>query len=138
MAWHQDDTETCAVEVVDEPASMFRASEVAYAVTESGSIVVNNHARLDLWERYATAVHEIGHLLGLEHNRSARSVMFYMGFGEDAVLDKHDTQALAKLHKLRIKAKQIPIGSARADDDHGFLSSAGSSAEWVPSRRAAP
>lgn len=109
IAWHPDDSDQCAVEVVDRPAVMFKTIEVAYAFRESGVIAVNASAHLKPGDSYATAVHEVGHLLGLRHNRSPKSVMFYIDVREDAILDRHDTEILAKLHTLRTKAKEIPI-----------------------------
>lgn len=121
FSWHPDNTEFCAVEVLDQPERFFDRFDVAYAVPEDGAIMVNEHAGETPSESYATAVHEIGHLFGLEHNRDRRSVMFYRDAGEDAVLDRRDLRVLARIHKLRRHAKETAIRRVGAVDDSGYL-----------------
>jgi len=133
MTWHVDDTRSCAIDVIDRPTTMFQPMVIANALTPDGVIEVNNHADLSAWESYATAVHEIGHLFGLEHNRRARSVMFYLDVAEDAVLDRHDLKVLAKFHKLRTNAKEVHIRFDGLKDEHSLLSTAGSLSEWSAS-----
>jgi hypothetical protein len=90
---------------------MFEPLEISYALNASGSIMVNNAVNLDPWERYTTAIHEIGHLLGLRHNRNPRSVMFYLDVHQDAVLDRRDLRVLARLHKrYERKPNTSPFG----------------------------
>jgi predicted Zn-dependent protease len=58
---------------------------------------------------YLTAVHEIGHMLGLKHNPSARSVMYYLDLDGSEVLDTRDLAALASHHKLRLSSLAEPV-----------------------------
>jgi predicted Zn-dependent protease len=55
-------------------------------------------------EATATWIHEIGHLLGLKHNPSATSIMFFIDVDISSKLDSQDLRAIASLHALR------PIG----------------------------
>jgi predicted Zn-dependent protease len=50
---------------------------------------------------YGTAVHELGHMLGLKHNASCHSVMFYLDVDGSEVLDSKDILDLSTHHKLR-------------------------------------
>jgi len=125
MTWHVDDTRSCAIEVIDRPMAMFEPMVIANALTPDGVIEVNNRADLSVWESYATAVHEIGHLFGLGHNHRARSVMFYLDVAEDAILDRHDLKVLKKFHKLRTNAKEVRIRFDGLKDGHSLLSTAG-------------
>jgi predicted Zn-dependent protease len=63
-------------------------------------------------EIYATAVHEIGHILGLKHNESSRSVMYFLNVNGTAVLDGKDIRELSRRHKLRpevLEKSLLPI-----------------------------
>ena len=48
-------------------------------------------------------------VLGLSHNSSASSIMFYLNVDEPLVLDKADLRALAARHKLRIDRLDQPL-----------------------------
>jgi hypothetical protein len=51
---------------------------------------------------YRISVHEIGHVLGLQHSSNAMSVMYGLDLEGPEWLDPTDLAALAQLHKLRI------------------------------------
>ncbi len=52
-------------------------------------------------EVYGTAVHEFGHMLGLKHNASSQSVMYYLNVNGTEGLDMNDILDLSTRHKLR-------------------------------------
>jgi len=52
-------------------------------------------------EAGATWIHEAGHLLGLKHNPSADSLMYYIEVSAASTLDSADLRALALLHSFR-------------------------------------
>ena len=54
-------------------------------------------------EIYASAVHELGHILGLKHNASSRSVMYFLGLDGTEVLDGEDILELSRHHQLRLE-----------------------------------
>jgi len=52
-------------------------------------------------ELYAAAVHELGHMLGLKHNASSKSIMYFLDVNGTEVLDSQDILDLSTHHKLR-------------------------------------
>jgi hypothetical protein len=52
-------------------------------------------------ELYAIAVHEFGHMLGLKHNASSKSIMYFLDITGTEVLDGKDILDLSTHHKLR-------------------------------------
>jgi hypothetical protein len=66
---------------------------------------------------YGTAVHELGHLLGLQHNASSRSIMYFLNVNGTEVLDRNDILDLSRRHKLRVAT--IPTGFSI---DQAFIS----------------
>jgi hypothetical protein len=62
---------------------------------------------------YVTAVHEIGHVLGLTHNPNPDSVMYYSDLGGREILDDADLTALAAHHRLRLGYGDRPIAVTR-------------------------
>ena len=92
MRWHEDASATCAVQLVDGTPSILNRTIVARSqFTEwdnfQGWIAFNPHAPLTREEMFLTAVHEIGHMFGLKHNPSSRSVMYYLDLEGSEVLD---------------------------------------------------
>jgi hypothetical protein len=59
---------------------------------------------------YATAVHELGHMLGLKHNPNSRSIMYFLDVDGDQCLDREDILELSAHHELRpATISEIPI-----------------------------
>jgi hypothetical protein len=114
MHWHEEDSNSCAVQLVDGTPAILKSSIVARSqFTEwdnfQGWIAFNPKAPLTPIEMYLTAVHEIGHMLGLKHNPSTKSVMYYLDLEGTEVLDQSDIATLASHHKLRTAALMAPI-----------------------------
>lgn len=109
MQWHEEQSNSCAMQLVDGTPAILRNSIVARSqFTEwdnfQGWIAFNPQAPLSALELYFTAVHEIGHIFGLKHNPSARSVMYYLDLDGNEVLDPVDLTSLASRHKLRLSS----------------------------------
>jgi hypothetical protein len=114
MRWHEDSSSSCAVQLVDGTSSILKRSIVARSqFTEwdnfQGWIAFNPQAPLTETELYLTAVHEVGHMLGLRHNPSSHSVMYYLDLDGSEVLDQSDLTALSLRHKLRVSSLAEPI-----------------------------
>jgi len=114
MNWHEDDSNSCAMQLVDGTSAILKTSIVARSqFTEwdnfQGWIAFNPRAPLTNTELYLTAVHEIGHMLGLKHNPSAHSVMYYLDLEGSEVLDETDLAMLAGRHKMRVASLTEPI-----------------------------
>lgn len=106
MRWHEDNTESCSLQLVDGTSQILQRSIVARSQFPDwdnfqGWIAFNPAAPLSNTEMYLTAVHEIGHMLGLKHNPNARSVMYYLDLEGPEYLDEADLALLARHHKLR-------------------------------------
>ena len=106
MEWRIDDSPNCAIHVFSGTHRLFRSAEVARAHVPDrpafrGLIAINPQAELTAHERYLLAVHELGHIFGLRHNASARSVMYFLCLQGPIHLDASDLAALAARHKLR-------------------------------------
>jgi len=119
MSWHEDRTSACALELVDGNPAILQNAVIARAQfvewqNFEGWIAFDPRAPLTKTEMYLTAVHEIGHLLGLRHNPSAYSVMYYIDLEGPEVLDSSDLTALAAHHKLRADLAQPPIPVVRS------------------------
>jgi hypothetical protein len=120
MRWHAESSSRCSLQLFDGQSELFEDSTVAKAhpveVNEfSAWVAFNPKAPLTNQELYLTAVHEIGHLLGLRHNPNIFSVMYYTNGVEATLLDQTDLRALSELHKLRIAgSRTIRCTGARA------------------------
>lgn len=106
MQWHMERDSHCSIQLFDGQPKLFEDSTVAKAHRADRSdsaawIAFNPKAPLTSSELYLTAVHEIGHLLGLSHNPDGLSVMFYTNRPAATLLDETDLRALTRVHKLR-------------------------------------
>jgi hypothetical protein len=109
MNWHKEDSRACAIQVVDGDLGLFRAAEAARAQFPGtpafqGWIAFNPSVSLPANELFLTAVHELGHLLGLPHSANASSVMYFLALDGPVFLDSADLGALAARHRLRAVA----------------------------------
>src|SRR5271165_969246 len=84
----------CTIRIVNGgPDVLMKAVAARSQFTEwdnfRGKIAVSSAAvkEMDSVEMYAVAVHELGHMLGLKHNASSRSIMFYFNVSGTEVLD---------------------------------------------------
>jgi hypothetical protein len=64
-------------------------------------------------EMYGAAVHELGHMLGLNHNASVLSVMYFLNVNGTEVLDSKDILNLSSHHKLCADSGQVARTSLR-------------------------
>lgn len=110
----------CAIRVLYGDDSIVNHAIVARSqITEwagfRGKIAVSLAAARELSddEIYGIAVHELGHLLGLKHNSSSGSVMYFLDVTGDEVLDTRDIVALSRHHRLRpaifLRPLAIPV-----------------------------
>jgi hypothetical protein len=114
MDWYEDASSSCALQLVDGTPEILKNGIVARSqFTEwdnfQGLIAFNPKTDLTDTEMYLTAVHEIGHMLGLKHNPSAQSVMYYLDLQSSGTLDPTDLAALANRHKLRLASLESAV-----------------------------
>jgi hypothetical protein len=108
LEWHEVDTDDCAIQLVDGTPSLFDFCLCMSARAQSpdqplfqGWVAFNPRLKLTTEEMFLDSVHEIGHLLGLQHNSNDSSVMYYFGLEHRVSLDEADLESLAARHALR-------------------------------------
>jgi hypothetical protein len=122
LDWHEDNTDTCSIQVFDGDPDLFRPAVVAARSQLpdrndfQGWIAFNPAQSLSETDMYRISLHEIGHMLGLPHSSNATSVMYFLDLDGLDSLDPTDLSALARRHKLRIAAldKAVAIADAPA------------------------
>lgn len=110
MTWHEENSLNCSIQVVDGSPTLFKNDTIAArsqfvdGAKFHGWIAFNPRCRLSSVEVYLTAIHEIGHMLGLEHNRNPKSVMYFLNPEDPPTLDRRDLAFISSRHKLRANA----------------------------------
>jgi len=109
MNWHAEDSRACSIQVVDGEIGLFGPADVARAQFPGtpvfqGWIAFNPRVSQSADQLFLTAVHELGHLLGLPHSSNASSVMYFLALDGPVFLDSADLAALAARHRLRAGA----------------------------------
>jgi hypothetical protein len=121
----ETDLSNCAVRVVSGGRGILKGAMVARSQFPErsnfrGKIVVSPAAvnEMNSAEMYGTAVHELGHMLGLKHNASSHSVMYFLDVNGTEGLDCADISDLSKHHKLRpaIYGSQLVNAESRFGD----------------------
>ena len=108
LTWHEENSIQCSIQVLDGSPDLFLNNNATAARSQfvdrpnfHGWIAFNPKCRLNESEMYLAAIHEIGHMLGLSHNRNPKSVMYFLDPEGPATLDRKDVALLASRHKLR-------------------------------------
>ena len=120
LDWHEDDTQNCSIQLVDgerqlfEPTAIAARSQLPDRLNFDGWIAFNPGQMLTATELYQISLHEIGHVLGLQHSSNAMSVMYSYNLEGQEWLDLSDLMALAAHHKLRITPANKPVKLPKA------------------------
>src|SRR5579862_448301 len=115
LDWHEDDTQNCSIQLVDgerelfQPEAIAARSQLPDRLNFDGWIAFNPERTLSVTELYQISLHEIGHVLGLQHSSNAMSVMYSYNLEGQEWLDLTDLKALATHHKLRIAPPDKPL-----------------------------
>jgi hypothetical protein len=123
LDWHEDDTENCSIQLVDgerelfQPAAIAARSQLPDRSDFQGWIAFNPRQTLSEIELYRISMHEIGHMLGLQHSSNAMSVMYGLDLEGEDWLDVTDLAALAAHHKLRIATLDKPVKLTGPNDE---------------------
>jgi Matrixin len=120
LTWRVDQSHNCALEVRELPLRKRKANRQGYI--QSGGAHIGGTRNFDGRLYYHPALahqpdlpesfrHELGHLMGLQHNPSVDSIMYWLTFsGRGTEFDQRDLAALSQRHKLResAQAAQLP------------------------------
>jgi hypothetical protein len=117
LDWHEDETENCSIELLDGKSELFEsAPELMVARSQfpdrlgfQGWIAFNPARTLNENELYWISLHEIGHMLGLQHSANVSSLMYGFSVDSPEWLDTADLAALAGHHKLRLAELDKPV-----------------------------
>jgi hypothetical protein len=107
--FYDEQSHSCAVAVVNATTALLNSSSVVARAQLpdrsdfQGLVAIDPDVRkhLDDGEAVATWIHEIGHLVGLKHNPSSESLMYFLNVDSKSTLDSNDLRRLALLHALR-------------------------------------
>jgi hypothetical protein len=121
LDWHEDNSEDCAIQLVDghrdlfepEPENVAARSQFPDRRGFQGWIVFNPAVPLSRAELYRISVHEIGHMLGLRHSANTLSLMYGLDLECSESLDAADLASLSAHHKLRIASVNEPVKLTR-------------------------
>jgi hypothetical protein len=98
----------CAIRIINGGPDILNNGIIARSQLSArdnfrGKIAVSPEAAkaMSCAEIYGAAVHELGHILGLEHNASSRSIMYFLNVNGTEILDSKDISDLSSRHKLR-------------------------------------
>ena len=86
----------CAIRVIDSGPDIVNNGIIARSQligrdNSHGKIAVSPEAKaMSCAEIYGATVHELGHMLGLKHNASSRSIMYLLNVNGTGVLDSKD------------------------------------------------
>ena len=121
LAWYEDDTQNCSVQLADGQRDLFVAAPDIMAARSQfpdrlgfqGGIAFNPSIRLSKTALFRISVHEIGHMLGLRHSANTRSLMYGLDLECSESLDADDLATLASHHKLRLTSLTEPVTLTR-------------------------
>jgi Matrixin len=104
----------CAIRIINGGPDILNNGMVARSQLTGrdnfrGKIAVSPEAATAMGSRemYGAAVHELGHMLGLKHNASSRSVMYFLNVNGTEVLDNKDILDLSSHHRLYANSGQV-------------------------------
>jgi matrixin len=114
LDWHEDDTQTCSIELVDGEPGLFEQHMAARSqfpdrLDFQGWVAFNPAQAISEADLYRIAVHEIGHIFGLRHSSNDISVMYALNLEGIDWLDTTDLAVLAAHHKLRVTTLDVPF-----------------------------